>query len=55
MEYTVILHPAEEGGYWAEVLVLNGCLSQGDSIEQTLKNMLQNSKTDSATFMEIAT
>ena len=39
MEYTVILHPAEEGGYWAEVPVLNGCLSQGESIEETLKNI----------------
>ena len=24
MEYTVILHPAEEGGYWAEVPALPG-------------------------------
>lgn len=25
MEYTVILHPAEEGGYWVEVPALPGC------------------------------
>jgi len=33
MEYTVILHPAEEGGYWAEVPALLGCFSQGESVE----------------------
>jgi predicted RNase H-like HicB family nuclease len=39
MEYTVILHPAEEGGYWAEVPVLQGCLSQGETVEDTLRNI----------------
>jgi predicted RNase H-like HicB family nuclease len=39
MEYTVILHKAEEGGYWAEVPALESCFSQGDTIEQTLANI----------------
>ncbi len=39
MEYTVILHPAEEGGYWAEVPALPGCLSQGESVEETFMNI----------------
>jgi len=39
MEYTVILHKAEEGGYWAEVPVLPGCLSQGETFEETLENI----------------
>ena len=39
MEYTVILHPAEEGGYWTEVPVLQGCLSQGETVEDTLRNI----------------
>ncbi|KPJ62169.1 MAG: hypothetical protein AMS15_04865 [Planctomycetes bacterium DG_23] len=39
MEYTAILHPAEEGGYWAEVPALPGCFSQGENIEQTLANV----------------
>ena len=38
MEYTVIFHQAEEGGYWAEVPALPGCYSQGESIEETVKN-----------------
>lgn len=39
MEYTVIFHRAEEGGYWAEVPALPGCYSQGESIEETVKNI----------------
>ncbi len=38
MEYTVIIHIAEEGGYWAEVPALPGCFSQGETVEETLKN-----------------
>ena len=29
----------EEGGYWAEVPALPGCYSQGESIEETVKNI----------------
>ena len=36
MDYTIILHPAEEGGYWAEVPTLSGCFSQGETVEETL-------------------
>ena len=39
MEYTVIFHQAEEGGYWAEVPVLPGCYSQGKTMEGTMKNI----------------
>lgn len=39
MEYTVILHPAEEGGYWAEVPALAGCFSQGETVEETFRNI----------------
>lgn len=35
-KYTVILHPAEEGGYWAEVPALPGCYAQGETVEETL-------------------
>lgn len=38
MEYTVIVHNAEEGGYWAEVPALPGCFSQGETVEETLQN-----------------
>ena len=39
MEYTIIMHQAEEGGYWAEVPTLPSCYSQGESIEETMENI----------------
>ena len=39
MEYSVIVHKAEEGGYWVEVPALPGCYSQGESVEETLENV----------------
>ena len=37
-EYSVIIHDAEEGGYWVEVPALPGCYSQGESVDNALKN-----------------
>ena len=38
MEYTILVHQAEEGGFWSEVPALNGCYSQGETIDETLHN-----------------
>jgi predicted RNase H-like HicB family nuclease len=34
-----IVHPAQEGGYWAEVPSLPGCVTQGDSMEVLRENL----------------
>ena len=39
MKLKVIVHAAEEGGYWAEVPALKGCVSQGETIDETLFNV----------------
>ncbi|MFP4015299.1 MAG: type II toxin-antitoxin system HicB family antitoxin, partial [Chitinispirillaceae bacterium] len=39
MKIKVIMHKAQEGGYWAEVPALPGCVSQGESYEELLKNI----------------
>ncbi len=36
--YTAILSPAEEGGYTVSVPALPGCFTQGDTIEEAVKN-----------------
>ncbi|HEX5415374.1 MAG TPA: type II toxin-antitoxin system HicB family antitoxin [Chloroflexota bacterium] len=36
MDYLVVVHPAEEGGYWAEIPALSGCFAQGESVEEVL-------------------
>ena len=38
MQYTVIVHNAEEGRYWVEVPLLPGCYSQGETIDEALSN-----------------
>ena len=34
-EYTVMFEPAEEGGYIAHVPALPGCVTEGDTLEET--------------------
>lgn len=35
-DFVVVIHTAEEGGYWAEVPALEGCFAQGETVEDTL-------------------
>jgi predicted RNase H-like HicB family nuclease len=37
--YTVVVHEAEEGGYWGEVLELPGCVSQGETMDEFRHNI----------------
>jgi predicted RNase H-like HicB family nuclease len=36
-----IVHEAEEGGFWAEVPALPGCLTQGETKEEIRQNLLE--------------
>jgi predicted RNase H-like HicB family nuclease len=39
MKIKVIIHKAEEGGYWGEVPAIPGCASQGETYEELLVNL----------------
>ena len=39
MRYTVVLEQEEDGGYVASVPALPGCVSQGDTRAEALKNI----------------
>lgn len=66
MRLKVLIHKAEEGGYWAEVPGIPGCATQGETFEELLQNLyeavegclsvdLDSIETDSNTqIMEIA-
>ena len=41
MKLKVIVHEAEEGGYWAEVPAIPGCATQGDTFEELLSNLYE--------------
>ena len=41
MKLKVVIHEAEEGGFWAEVPSIPGCATQGDSFEELLSNLYE--------------
>jgi len=41
MKIKVVVHEAEEGGYWAEVPSIPGCATQGETFEDLLKNLYE--------------
>src|SRR5439155_397705 len=36
----VLIYAAEEGGYWAKVPAIPGCVSQGETLEEVKANIL---------------
>lgn len=41
MKLKVVVHNAEEGGYWAEVPAIPGCVTQADSYEDLITNLYE--------------
>jgi len=41
MKLKVIIHHAEEGGYWAEIPAILGCATQGETFEELLSNIYE--------------
>ena len=41
MKIKVVIHKAEDGGYWAEVPSIPGCATQGDTFEELLENIYE--------------
>lgn len=41
MKLKIIIHEAEEGGYWAEVPGIPGCATQGESFDELLGNIYE--------------
>ena len=39
MTLKVIVHEAEEGGYWAEVPAIPGCATKGRTFDELLSNV----------------
>lgn len=41
MKIKVVVHEAEEGGFWAEVPAIPGCATQGETFEDLLHNLYE--------------
>ena len=35
----VVVHEAEEGGFWAEVPAIPGCATQGETLDELMANV----------------
>ncbi len=41
MKIKVVVHEAEEGGYWAQVPAIPGCATQGETFQELLQNIYE--------------
>ena len=41
MNFTAVVHSAEEGGFWAEVPALPGCFTQGETLDELRANLAE--------------
>jgi predicted RNase H-like HicB family nuclease len=39
MKLKVIIHEAGEGGFWAEVPAIPGCMTQGETTKELIENL----------------
>lgn len=39
MKIKVVVHEAEEGGYWAEVPAISGCATEGETMDELMSNL----------------
>jgi predicted RNase H-like HicB family nuclease len=39
MKIKIVVHEAEEGGFWAEVPAIPGCATEGKTMEELLRNV----------------
>ena len=39
MAIKVVVHEAEEGGYWAEVRGIPGCATEGETMDDLVRNL----------------
>ena len=39
MKIKLVVHEAEEGGFWAEVPAIPGCATQGETMDELLRNV----------------
>ena len=41
LKIKIIIHSAEEGGFWAEVPSIQGCATQGETMEELIENIYE--------------
>ena len=52
--WRIVIHEAEEGGYWGEVPAMPGCVSEGETIDECRANVLDAVKGCCETYLKMA-
>lgn len=48
----IVFHETDEGGYWAEIPAMPGCITEGDTLEETKANIREAAEVWLATKLE---
>jgi predicted RNase H-like HicB family nuclease len=54
MTFAAIVHESEEGGFWAEVPALPGCMTEADTMEELKVNLSEAIQAWTETATELA-
>ena len=52
--WRIVIHEAEEGGYWGEVPAMPGCVSEGETVEACRANVMEAARGCMAAYVEMA-
>lgn len=53
-DWQIVIHEAEEGGYWGEVPAMPGCVSEGETIEECRLNVMEAARGCLTAYIEMA-
>ena len=52
--WQIVIHEADEGGYWGEVPAMPGCVSEGETVEECRANVLEAARGCLNTYLKMA-
>lgn len=52
-DWRIVIHEAEEGGYWGEVPAMPGCVSEGETLEECRANVMEAARGCLDTYLSV--
>ena len=52
--WQIVVHEAEEGGYWGEVPAMPGCVSEGETVEECRANVMEAARGCLTAYIKMA-
>ena len=54
LDWRMVIHEAEEGGYWGEVPAMPGCVSEGDTVDECRANLIEAARGCLKVYIDMA-